>query len=179
MLDGVLSNEDNKSKMEAIKSSIKDSDTKISNTKEQIQTYEGSLNDLDSILSDLSIDQDYSFNDKQDVIKKYVNDITLNYLDGLHFIEISFNIPNMEAVVYVVDSKYNYAFRMGTYDDYESAAEGSLDSELNFDAFVWNEEYSDLTKWLSVDTYYNANKVFLSAKYGKEAIQKVIDNQTY
>ena len=174
VLDGVLSNEDTKAKMNAIKSNIKDTDTKILNTKEQIQSYEGSLNDLDSILSDLSIDSEYSFNDKQEILRKYVKNITLYYLDGLHFIEISFNIPNMEAVVYVVDSKYNFAFRMVTYDEYESATKGSVDSTLNFDAFVWNEEYSDLTKWLSMDTYYKTNKMFLFAKYGKEAILKAI-----
>ena len=174
VLDGVLSNEDTKAKMNAIKSSIKDTDTKILNTKEQIQSYEGSLNDLDSILSDLSINSEYSFNDKQEILRKYVKNITLYYLDGLHFIEISFNILNMEAIVYVVDSKYNFAFRMATYDEYESATKGSVDSTLNFDAFVWNEEYSDLTKWLSMDTYYKTNKMFLFAKYGKEAILKAI-----
>ena len=179
VLDGVLSNEDTKSKMDAIKSSIKDTDTKILNAKEQMQSYEGSLNDLDSILSDLSIDQEYSFNDKQEILRKYVKDITLYYYDGLHFIEISFNIPNMDSVVYVVDKKYNFAFRMATYDEYESATEGTIDeNKLNFDAFVWTEEYSDITKWLTIDTYYNANKMFLYAKYDEEAILKAIDNQT-
>ena len=179
VLDGVLSNEDTKSKMDAIKSSIKDTDTKILNAKEQMQSYEGSLNDLDSILSDLSIDQEYSFNDKQEILRKYVKDITLYYYDGLHFIEISFNIPNMDSVVYVVDKKYNFAFRMATYDEYESATEGTIDeNKLNFDAFVWTEEYSDITKWLTIDTYYNANRMFLYAKYDEEAILKAIDNQT-
>ena len=179
VLDGVLSNEDTKSKMDAIKSSIKDTDTKILNAKEQMQSYEGSLNDLDSILSDLSIDQEYSFNDKQEILRKYVKDITLYYYDGLHFIEISFNIPNMDSVVYVVDKKYNFAFRMATYDEYESATEGTIDeNKLNFDAFVWTEEYSDITKWLTINTYYNANRMFLYAKYDEEAILKAIDNQT-
>jgi len=179
VLDGVLSNEDTKSKMDAIKSSIKDTDTKILNAKEQIQSYEGSLNDLDGILSDLSINQEYSFNDKQEILRKYVKDITLYYYDGLHFIEISFNIPNMDSVVYVVDKKYNFAFRMATYDEYESATEGTIDeNELNFDVFVWTEEYSDITKWLTINTYYNANKMFLYAKYDEEAILKAIDNQT-
>ena len=178
VLDGVLSNEDTKSKMDAIKSSIKDVDTKVINVHEQIQTYEGSLGNLDSILSDLSINGEYSFNDKQEILRKYVKGITLYYLDGLYFIEIGFNIPNLEAIVYVVDSKYNFAFRMATYDDYEAATKGSVDSDLNFDAFVWTEDYLDLTKWLTIDTYYNANKIFLFAKYGKEAISKAIDNQT-
>ena len=174
VIDGVLSNEDTKSKMGVIKSSIKDVDTKIINVQEQIQSYEGSLNDLDSILSDLSVSSEYSFNDRQEVIRKYVKNITIYYLDGLYFVEIGFNIPNMEAIVYVVDNKYNFAFRMATYDEYETATKGSVDSDLNFDAFVWNEEYSDLTKWLSMDAYYNANKIFLFAKYGKEAILKAI-----
>ena len=68
----------------------------------------------------------------------------------------------MDSVVYVVDNGYNCAFRLVSYKEYESATEGTIDEDkLNFDAFVWNEEYSDLTKWLGIDTYYNANRMFL------------------
>ena len=175
VLDEVLSDEDVRSKMSSIKTKIKDTDISISNLNEQIQSYEGSLNNVDNILADLNINKEYSFNDKRSVIKKYIKEIKLYYLDGHHFIEISFNIVGMKPTVYAVDKKYNYAFRMATYDEFMAVTEGTIkEDELNFDAFVWNEEYLDLNKWLSMEVYYNANKTFLMAKYSKEDISNAI-----
>lgn len=183
VLDGVLSNEDTKSKMDAIKSSIKDTDTKILNAKEQMQSYEGSLNDLDSILSDLSIDQEYSFNDKQEILRKYVKDITLYYLDDHHYIDISFTIPNMDNATYVIDKGYNYAYRLMSYEELKMLSDDANESNLDGayydnEAFLWNSEYKELNEWLTLDVIAKSMRLFIIAKYDEEAILKAIDNQT-
>ena len=151
--------------MDAIKSSIKEVDIKVINVQEQIQSYEGSLSDLDSILNELSISQECSFNDKQDIIKKYVKDITLYYLDSHYYIDISFTIPNMDSVIYVMDKGYNYAYRLIYLKTMiEVSKNASKSFRIDTDAIVWNDEYKDIDSWLTFDVLANSLKVFNKEK---------------
>ena len=168
VIDEVLSNEDTRSKMDAIKSSIKELDIKVLNTKEQIQSYEGSLNDLDKILADLSINKECSFNDKQTIIRKYIKEITLYHLEGHHFIDITFNIVGMDSITYVMDKDYKYAYKLINLKDLVYKAEkvfkeGSESFNVPFETIVWDESYKETGK-LSIDILTNAYKVFTEAK---------------
>ena len=168
VLDEVLSNEDVRSKMGAIKIKIKDTDISISNIKEQIQSYEGSLNNLDNILSDLNIGKEYSFNDKQSVIKKYIKEITLYHLEGHHFIDIAFNIVGMDNVTYVMDKEYKYAYKLIDLKSWaekgkKAFREGSETFNIPMETIVWDESYKETGK-LSIDILTNAYKVFTEAK---------------
>ena len=166
MIDEVLSNEDARSKMNGIKSNIKDTDTKILNTKEQIQSYEGSLNDLDNILEDLNINKEYSFNDKQDVIRKYIKQVNLYHLEGHHFIDIAFNIVGMDNVTYVMDKEYKYAYKLIDLESWvakskKAIKEGSETFNVPIELIVWDAKYKNPA---NVEILTNAYKVFTEAK---------------
>ena len=140
VLDEVLSDEDIRSKMSTIKTKIKDTDISISNIKEQIQSYEGSLNNLDNILADLNISKEYGFNDKQSVIKKYIKEITLYHLEGHHFIDISFNVVGMDNVTYVMDKDYEYAYEVSDMQNIELIYFGDMLNEIDVKILVNSKE---------------------------------------
>ena len=69
----MFENEDDiKSKMKQIKVDISDAKYKISNLEESKTTLENNLNNLDEILKELDINVETSFDDKRELIKKYI-----------------------------------------------------------------------------------------------------------
>jgi len=152
ILDEVLTKEDAKSKLNTIKADLKDTDIKILNTKEQIESYRSNLNNVDAILSDLQINSEQSFNDKQTIIRKYIKDIVLYYSDW-HFIEINFNIVGMDSIIYVVNKDYKYAYELLKRDDIINAHINSKNDvkptiEIPFETIVFTDDteidYSDM-----------------------------------
>jgi len=108
---GIFDEDDIKSKMKQIKVDISDTKYKISNLEESKTTLENNLNNLDEILKELDINVETSFDDKQELIKKYIDSITIYFDEEAngYFIEILSNIDNISTVYYAPFSK-KYAY---------------------------------------------------------------------
>ena len=108
---GVFDEDDIKSKMKKLKVDISDTKYKISNLEESKTTLENNLNNLDEILKELDIKVETSFDDKRDLIKKYIDSITIYFNEEVngYFIEVLSNLENIRTVYYAPFSK-KYAY---------------------------------------------------------------------
>ncbi len=106
-LNGVLSNDDIKSKMESIKQSISKTERRIENNQEKLKMYESDISTNE--LNDIGLDMDYQ--NKRDIIKKFIKRIELDYDRDIshYFIKIEFNVPDMKPITYVMPSNKHYA----------------------------------------------------------------------
>ncbi len=130
VLKGVLADEDIRRKLLEIKDKISTVELKIVNINSQLKSYEENLNNLTNILDELNIVTEVSFNDKQAIIKKYIEGITI-YYDDVYFIDIAFRIPNMPNVTYVLERNYKYAHRLVSIDEVKAENElVILDSKI-------------------------------------------------
>ena len=100
-------------KIEDIKSKMTEITTKITSKKINIDNLR---NQLDSIVKSASEDNadlvnipSLSFIDKVEILKKYIKDIKIYYEKPNYFIEIFFNIVNMENSVYILKDNYKVA----------------------------------------------------------------------
>jgi hypothetical protein len=96
--------------------SIKDEknilDGKKYNLKEQLDSYKDENNSIDSILKELNFNvNNTSFNDKKVILNKYIDDIRIYYDDvENYYIEILFNVLNMDSIVYTMKNNYKYTY---------------------------------------------------------------------
>jgi site-specific DNA recombinase len=100
-------------KIEDIKSKMTEITTKITSKKINIDNLR---NQLDSIVKSASEDNadlvnipSLSFIDKVEILKKYIKDIKIYYEKPNYFIELFFNIVNMENSVYILKDNYKVA----------------------------------------------------------------------
>ena len=66
-------------------------------------------NSLDKILNELNISPKIDFNSKQQILHKYINDITIEFFDEYYVIDLDLNIQNIESVRYIFVKNYKYA----------------------------------------------------------------------
>ena len=109
VLNEVLSNEDIKSKMKVLKTEEADLIIKIKNKNSELDIYKNSENSLDKILNELNISPKIDFNSKQQILHKYINDITIEFFGEYYVIDIDFNIQNIESFRYIFVKNYKYA----------------------------------------------------------------------
>jgi site-specific DNA recombinase len=110
---GIINDDEVASDMNSIRIEKDILEAKIYNLKEQLNSYSDSSNSLDGILNDLNFNaRNVGFNDKKDILNKYIKDIRIYYEDNdkNYFIEMFFNILNMENVVYIIENNYKYAY---------------------------------------------------------------------
>ena len=86
-----------------------------------------------------------SFIDKVEILKKYIFDIRIYYYGNNYYLEVFFNIINMESVVFLIDDKYKYAFTLPKNQDYDNDLDnkiyiikGNLDKDINTQEFQVN-----------------------------------------
>ena len=108
---GILSEDDIKSEIDRIKTETIEIEIKIKQLDEQIFFYNNSISKRNEIGKDLDFsDVDISFNDKRELINKYIDFIEIHYLESSYVIFIAFNIKDLDAETYIVDRNYNLAY---------------------------------------------------------------------
>jgi DNA invertase Pin-like site-specific DNA recombinase len=111
---GIITDSDVKSEMNNIRIEKDALETKIYNLKEQLDSYKDNNNSIDSILKDLDFNvTNVGFNDRKDILKKYIKDIRIYYDDVKnYYLEIFFNVPNMNNVVITIENNYKVAYEV-------------------------------------------------------------------
>jgi len=110
-ISGVLSEDDIKPEIDRIKTETIEIEIKIKQLEEQTFFYNNSVSKINEIGKDLDFsDVDISFNDKRELINKYIDFIEIHYLESSYVIFIAFNIKDLDAETYIVDRNYNLAY---------------------------------------------------------------------
>ena len=111
---GIINDNDVKSEMNNIRIEKDTLETKIYNLKEQLDSYNDSNNSIDSILKDLNFNvRNVGFNDKKDILNKYIKDIRIYYDDVKnYYLEIFFKVANMDNIVFTVENNYKVAYEV-------------------------------------------------------------------
>ena len=114
VLNDVLSNAEVKTKMNGLRIERDILETKIYNLKEQLDSYNDSNNNINGILKDLNFNvRNVGFNDKKDILNKYIKDIRIYYDDVKnYYIEIFFKVVNMENKVFTLENNYKLAYEV-------------------------------------------------------------------
>lgn len=114
VLEEVFSSKEAKIKMDAIRIERDALETKLYNLKEQLDSYKDNNNSIDSILKDLDFNvTNVGFNDRKDILKKYIKDIRIYYDDVKnYYLEIFFNVSNMNNVVITIENNYKVAYEV-------------------------------------------------------------------
>lgn len=139
-IKGVLSEEDIKPEIDKIKAETNEIEVKIKQLKEQIFFYNNSVSKRNEIGEDLNFsDTDISFNDKRELINKYINFIEIQYVESNYVIFIVFNIKDLEAETYIVDRGYNLA-----YDTCEKIIIPLSDKFIKYDSITQENKAKEL-----------------------------------
>jgi site-specific DNA recombinase len=101
-----IEREDIKSKMIEITAKINSKKNKIANLRNQLDSIVKSASEDNADLVNIP---SLSFIDKVEVLKKYIKDIRIYYEKPNYYIEILFNIVNMENSVYLLKDNYKFA----------------------------------------------------------------------
>jgi DNA invertase Pin-like site-specific DNA recombinase len=111
---GIFNEIEVKSEMNNIRIEKDTLETKIYNLKEQLDSYNDSNNSIDSILKDLNFNvRNVGFNDKKDILNKYIKDIRIYYDDVKnYYLEIFFKVANMDNIVFTVENNYKVAYEV-------------------------------------------------------------------
>lgn len=111
---GIITDSEVKSDMNSIRIEKDTLETKIYNLKEQLDSYNDSNNSIEGILKDLNFNvRNIGFNDKQDILNKYIKDIKIYYDDiKNYYIEIFFKISNMDNIVFTLENNYKVAYEV-------------------------------------------------------------------
>lgn len=114
VLNEVFSNEEVKTKMNSLRIDRDVLETKLYNLKEQLDSYKDNNNSIDSILKDLDFNvTNVGFNDRKDILKKYIKDIRIYYDDVKnYYLDIFFNVSNMDNVVITIENNYKVAYEV-------------------------------------------------------------------
>lgn len=158
---GVINELEAKSDMNSIRISKDALNEKISVLKDKLTSVLNTTFTIDNILNELNIyaSTEVSFLDKKEIINKYINDIII-YFDNVnhYYIEIKFNIPFMDSVVFITDINYKVAYEVLDINNGEN---------LDFIYMVLNEKLNNEfkeTKKLDVNLIMNSKQLFEELK---------------
>ena len=150
-----------KSDMNSIRISKDALNEKVSVLKDKLTSVLNTTYTIDNILNELNIytSTEVSFLDKKEILNKYINDIVIYYDNKNHYyIEIKFNIPYMDSVVFITDLKYKVAYEVLDINNSEN---------LDFIYMVLNDklnkEFKE-TKKLDVNLLMNSKQLFEDLK---------------
>lgn len=112
-IKGLLKEGDIQPEIERIDRELLDLKIKTNNTKEQIDGYNQVGQKVAEINTDLKqIKKNTAFNDKKDIIRKYIKSITISYKDDWYSLGIEFNIVGMPMERYEIDKLYKLAIQV-------------------------------------------------------------------
>lgn len=139
---GLISDKDIADKMKSLNRQEADLLLKLNHLSNQIAQFteskifnSGSLNELNNV-------KDINFNTRREVLHKYIKLINIYWnSDNTYYIEINFNLPDMNNVVYALDRNYKYAHTLLNED------QGSLDVEI----IALNDQLSNKLKQEAID----------------------------
>ena len=126
--DGVLTKKEINSKMEAFRSEIESIDIKLSNSEEL-------LNQL-SKNNNLNPTKDISYMSKSEVLKKYISNIIIEYLEPFYLVTIDFNIPLLPSITYALNDSYKFAHEYPPVNENMEAILLTDDKEINVKLLV-------------------------------------------
>jgi site-specific DNA recombinase len=110
ILSGAIESGDVKSRMDKIRTERIDIKKQLYNFEEQLLSIEGLTFQLDTILNELNLPAMVAFEDKKELLKKYIKNIKIYYDNKeTYYIEIEFNLIGMDSIVYVVRNNYKIA----------------------------------------------------------------------
>lgn len=110
---GLLKESDIQPEIERIDREILDLKIKTNNTKEQLENYRNVGQKVEEISTDLKqIKKNTAFNDKRDIIRKYVKSITISYNENWYGLDIEFKISGMPKERYEIDKLYKLAIQL-------------------------------------------------------------------
>lgn len=114
VLSEVLSNAEVKTKMNSLRIERDILETKIYNLKEQLDSYNDSNNSIEGILKDLNFNvRNIGFNDKKDILNKYIKDVVIYYDDVKnYYLEVFFKVANMNNIVFTIENNYKVAYEV-------------------------------------------------------------------
>lgn len=158
---GIITDLEAKSDMNSIRISKDTLNEKISVLKDKLTSVLNTTFTIDSILNELDIyaSTEVSFLDKKEIINKYIDDIVI-YFDNVnhYYIEIKFNIPFMDSVVFITDINYKIAYEVLDINNSEN---------LDFIYMVLNDklnkEFKE-TKKLDIELIMNSKELFNKLK---------------
>lgn len=112
--EGLITNQEAKKKLNSIRIDIDTKESKRIALQEQLDHLIGSENILNDVLEGLEFNPyDISLIDKREILSKYISDIVIYYDNESNFyIEIIFNIPFMDNVVFIVDRNFKIAYEI-------------------------------------------------------------------
>lgn len=117
-IKGLLKEVDIQPELERIDRTILDLKTKSKNTREQLESYTQVNKKVAEIDKDLhQIKEDTSFNDKREIIRKYIKSITILYSDGWYSLDLDFNIIGMPTETFKIDKLYKIATSLNEKDE--------------------------------------------------------------
>lgn len=135
VLTDVVTNEEVKSKMHILRVAKDDLEIKLFNLEGQLKYLKNSSISKESSLNQLEfLDKEISYLDKKEILYKYIRDIRIYYDDiENYFIEIIFNLPEMENAVFVLQNHYKYAHSIidTEYSEGQNVLLLILDEKLN------------------------------------------------
>ncbi len=113
-LNGTFTDAELFSTKKELKTAKNDLDLKIIRIDERLQSFINSENEISNAEADLKKVSNYSFIEKQEVLKKYLYGIQIRYREDLnryfeggeYFVNIDFKMPNMRSFLYVLNRSY-------------------------------------------------------------------------
>ena len=112
--EGLITNQEAKKKLNSIRIDIDTKESKRIALQEQLDHLIGSENILNDVLDGLEFNPyDISLIDKREILSKYISDIVIYYDNESNFyIEIIFNVPFMDNVVFTVGRNFKIAYEL-------------------------------------------------------------------
>ena len=106
---GLLSDEDLETQLTRIKRTKNEIEIKLTKLTEQQYFYKDSTIKKLELEKDLKVSKDISFNDKRELISKYIKSIEIQFVDSFYILRVDFNVQDLDVENYVIDRQYNIA----------------------------------------------------------------------
>ena len=108
-LKNLLNDEDLETQLTRIKRTKNEIEIKLTKLTEQKFFYKDSTIKKLELEKDLKVSKDISFNDKRELISKYIKSIEIQFVDSFYILRVDFNVQDLDVENYVIDRQYNIA----------------------------------------------------------------------
>ncbi len=106
---GLISDEDIRGEMDRIKAEKSTYEVKLFNAEQEMVSIQEMKSKSNTIMSELmSLKDNAPHNTKKEIINKYIKNILIQYIDGVHYLVITFNISIPNEYYYMESHKIDY-----------------------------------------------------------------------